>query len=656
MGNKGKSFGPYFKHFFVYLAAGLVLDTILIIFFSLCDILGILNLSYERIFDAGTLMVKNITSLYLGVFYLIGTTITLILLLVYFLYQKETKIGIFLLRKLDLMVMTWFLLLFPLFFKFYIEKVFHFQLKAHNRWILLLGLFFILFSLASLYIRKKAVLFPLYALRLTLLACILPIFCFLLIQNLSIAGPEAAGESGSINRITQEDLKDFNVLLITLDTCRRDKLSCYNFDRRTSPNIDDLAQKGFVFDNAYTASNWTKPATASLITSLYPGAHQTNTLVQKISPSIQCLPERFKQAGYHTLALSANANISSDFGFDQGVDYFYEIISKNMIDFSALYISLQKLHPYLKKKVREFKLERKNLEDKEEEEVMLGHFLRWLETIQDEKFFAYFHFNTPHSAYDPPPAFDIFTEDPTVEVKRIEPNRKEKLTEAQLERLLSLYYGEILHVDHIIGRMIKTLEQKGLMEKTIIAITADHGEEFYDHESWGHAHSMYNELLNIPLIFYVPDYPFPPGRVTNNVSIIDIGPTLMSLVGLPPDPGIDGKDLSPLLQGEKKELHDFIFAQRLTPKDDMNKYSVMQEGYKYIVYQFNDKTFEALFDMTGDFEEKQMLPLEGSAPYEKMKKSLAEMKQNMERRKIDSEKIKLSDEKKDQLKALGYID
>jgi arylsulfatase A-like enzyme len=140
------------------------------------------------------------------------------------------------------------------------------------------------------------------------------------------------------------------------------------------------------------------------------------------------------------------------------------------------------------------------------------------------------------------------------------------------------------------------------------------------------------------------------------VSIIDIGPTLTSLVGLPPDPSIDGKDLTSLLKGDTKDVRDFIFAQRLTPKDDQSKYSIIEDGYKYVVYQFGDKTFEGLFDLKEDFGEQNKLSLESVPQYEALKARLAELNERTLKNKIDSKNIQLSEDKKEQLKALGYIE
>jgi len=290
-----------------------------------------------------------------------------------------------------------------------------------------------------------------------------------------------------------------------------------------------------------------------------------------------------------------------------------------------------------------------------EEEAIYHQFIEWLKGIHDERFFANIHFNTPHADYDPPPDYDIFTKNKSVHVLRNQPGYKDKLTESQTERLLSLYYGEIRYVDSVIGKLIKALHKAGLMKKTVIVITADHGEEFYDHKSWSHAHTLYNELLHVPMIFYVPDHSGAPSRIKNHVSIIDIGPTLLSLVGLPQDPFMDGKDLTPFFRGSREEIHDFIFAECLSPKANISKFAIIRDGFKLIEYNYPSEKMEALFDIQRDLGEKKRLPIKIFPQYEGLKEKMAAMKRYVASKKIESKTVRLSADKKEQLRELGYI-
>jgi len=492
----------------------------------------------------------------------------------------------------------------------------------------------------------------LYAIRSIIFLILLPTMLHLVATNISLSFHIASEPIEPIKNNRQQKTNDFNVLFITIDTCRADKLSCYGFDKVTSPNMDELAKNGYIFDFAFSASNWTRPATASIFTSVYPGTHQTNRLAKKISNSFRCLPERFKNGGYHTAVFSANVNISPDFGFDQGVDFFYETTQSFSLHLSILYRSLSHFSSFAANRLFKFNQRKMYADDMTEEDAIYSSFMQWLQNIKYEKFFAYIHLNTPHSAYDPPPGYDIFAEDPGIWVGRMEP--EETLSEKKLQRLLSLYYGEILYVDFVVGNIIETFRELELLDKTIIVITADHGEEFYDHKAWGHRHSLYNELLHVPMIFYIPQYPYAPRRIRNIVSIIDIGPTLLALVGLPGDAFMDGKNLTPLFQGSSEKIRTSALAQQI--KRDGIRSTIIGDGYKYIQLDSPSGKIELLFNMDEDFKEKNRLGLDTAPHYQNLKRELAQINQYTLSKKIDAPEITLSHQKKEELKALGYLE
>jgi len=614
-----------------------------------------LNLSFESIFDATPGLFSGILVLYLFTFTIAGIFLSLFLLFIRFLYKKKIEIKPYLRVKTDFLFMTGFVILYSICLRFYQDKLFHTDIEIPVQPILAFGLFFFCLAILSLYFQKKIFTIPLYAIRVLLLIAIVPVFIYQVSSNVSLFFQASGEENAPLPEIAQKQVKDLNILLITIDTCRADKLSCYGHRKPTSPNIDALADQGFIFEKAFSASNWTKPATASLFTSLYPSTHQTNTLVQRLPETLQCLPERFKAAGYHTAVISDNANISPDFGFHQGTDYFFETSRKSMTLFSILYMRLTQLSPSLGIRLNRLNRRDRITIDTTHEEVMYSRFLEWIERIGYKKFFANIHFNTPHGDYDPPPEYDIFAEDTEIEVPRAQPAFGSVFSKQQIQRLLSLYCGEIGYVDYIIGKIIKELRKTGLLEKTIIVITSDHGEEFYDHKSWGHSHTMYNELLYIPMIFYIPDHPDAPARIQNYVSILDIGPTLMSLVGLPDDPYLDGKNLTPLLEGSPNGVHDFIFAESLSPKDTVAKFMIISDGFKYIEYNYRSRKMGALFNLKKDFEEKRRLPIHRVPGSQKIKNQLAEMKKYVLSKKTGSRQTHLSAEKKEQLRELGYI-
>lgn len=650
-----RSAGLNVKKFFVYLVLGLIADILSGLLLSLFDLLNILNLSSESILNVNFLFIRTICILHIITFAVIGIISTLYGFFICSRSQKAHTLAQFIFIKVEFSLVAWFILLYTYFFDFNIGRIWNVRIDPYAALFIALGIALLLFSLLSSFRTTKKVRYPLYAFRLFFLILIIPLFLYLVKVNISLSlhGPEKRPEA--VQAVQPGSTEALNVLLISIDTCRADKLSCYGFDLETSPNIDSLAENGFVFEYAFSTSNWTRPSMASLFTSVYPGTHQTERLAQRIPDALWCLPERFKNAGYHTAVFSANDNVSPDFGFDQGVDLFYETVKKSLLQYSGLYHKLRKLIPALGPVLRRYSKQKMISRQLSPEEALQDRFTKWRQSIGDETFLANIHFNTPHAPYKPPPEYDIFMEDPAIKVKRRSPDRKLKLSGPERERFISYYYGEIHYVDFLIGEIIDGLKEADILDKTIIVITSDHGEEFYDHQGWGHSHTLYNELIHVPLIFYIPNSPYPPARIKNHVSIIDVGPTVLSLAGLPGDPFMDGKDLTPLMQGEGEDVHDYIFSQFVGVKDEIAQFAVIHGGYKYIESNMPSEQAELLFHFDDDFKEENQLALDAIPEYPYLKDYLDRIKAYTLQKKMDAQDVVISEERRERLKALGYL-
>jgi arylsulfatase A-like enzyme len=651
-----KSAAQVLKSFGLLLCIGLLLDGLLTGIFFLSDLLEVLNLSQGSLYHPGAALLKSFTRLYAGVFLPLGLCFTILLFALHQLQRTQGTIGKLLWIKADLLALMGIFLLFPVFYYFHAAWLPVVTLKIYRPITYLICGVFLLVSLISLYTGRKIIRIPLMVFRVMVCLMILPVFLALLIKNLSLAPDLETTEPLRAEAMGPAGPRNMNVLLITIDACRTDKLSLYRFFKPTSPHIEAFAGRSFVFDRAFSVANWTRPATASLFTSVYPGTHQTNALAMRVPEALLCLPERFKNAGYCTAVFSANGNVSPDFGFDQGVDYFYETVKKSMVNYAVLYRSLTRHFPWILNKRALQKTEHIISGDITEEEAVFDAFKKWLLRTKDDRFFAYIHFNTPHSHYIPPPAFDVFAEDPDVKVEGKEPRRGTRLSMKKLRRLIALYCGEIHYADFMVGKVLKTLERLALTDKTIVVITSDHGEEFYDHRGWGHGRTMYNELLHIPLIFHIPNFPYPAARISSLVSNIDIGPTLLSLAGLPGDDFMDGKDLTPLLEGSRQDVHDVVLAQDFRPRSKRSKTALISREFKFIQLAYESKKTEGLFDLERDFREKQrLLPLT-SARYDRCRQELEHWNRYTLSKKVHSKTVQISPERMTQLQALGYID
>jgi choline-sulfatase len=320
-----------------------------------------------------------------------------------------------------------------------------------------------------------------------------------------------------------------NVVVVLIDTQRADHLQPYNPGTRVrTPAVAALAAQGTVFEAAQAPENWTKPSVASVLTGLYPASHGTKTGDAKLSDKAVLLGEVLKEAGYTTASFLANGYVSDKFGFNQGWDHYTNYIR-----------------------------EKRN----SNAENVYRDAGRWIEEHKKRPFFAYIQTIDPHVPYDPPeeliqlyhpePYHGVVsprsTADQLGKAKLSPP--KVNLNEDDRKYLEALYDGEVSYHDKHLGAFIDKLKRLGLYDKTLFVVTADHGEEFYDHQSYGHGHSLYQELIRVPWIMRYPGAP--AQRVASTVSTVDIAPTVLASLGVAIPPVMEGIDRSTQLFGAR---------------------------------------------------------------------------------------------------------
>ncbi len=290
-----------------------------------------------------------------------------------------------------------------------------------------------------------------------------------------------------------------NVVVVTLDTTRADRLGCYGFPRVETPAIDALARDGFLFERATATVPLTFPSHSSIFTGLIPPHHGVRDNGGFfLDESRTTLAERLKAGGWATGAFIGAWVLESKWGLSQGFDTYAD-----QFDLSR------------------YKIVSLGTVQKKGDEVMDGA-LGWLETVKDRRFFAWVHLYDPHMPYDPP-----------------EPYKSRYAAEP--------YVGEIAYADHVVGRLTTWLRDRKLMDRTLIVVTGDHGESLGEHGETSHAFFVYDATSHVPLIVRTPwgDR----GRSGAQVSSVDIMPTILDLVGLPPQPDLDGRSLAPALLG-----------------------------------------------------------------------------------------------------------
>ena len=321
-----------------------------------------------------------------------------------------------------------------------------------------------------------------------------------------------------------------NVLLITLETTRADHLSTYGYARDTSPSIDRLAAEGVAFERHSTVSPRTNPSLASLLTSSYPYEHGVRNLLLPLEPDNRTLAEALRAAGYVTGAIQTHPRLISASGLAQGFDTYDD-------DYKAHALADQ----------------------------ACARARDWIERSSrgSRPWFYWIHLMDPHWTYDPPVPWRTryAREDPrttaTYEALRARTRTigpiifRNDMPPEEVASFVALYDGEIRYTDEAIGRLVSSLEALGVEGKTLVVLTADHGESLGEHDYFFEHGDLGSEPeVHIPLVMRWPGTIRPGGRVAATVSSVDVGPTVLDLAGLPADPSFRGRSLRPYLEGK----------------------------------------------------------------------------------------------------------
>lgn len=307
-----------------------------------------------------------------------------------------------------------------------------------------------------------------------------------------------------------------NVLLVLMDTVRADHLSCYGYQRNTTPHIDSLAAAGTRAEYCQGQASWTLPTMTTIlsgVSSVVHGAGRSSTGFHGISPDVPWLPMAFHREGYRTAAFFNVMFMNEDFGFHRGFQHFdcQGVASGN---------SLRKAGP------------------------TVDDFLAWLDSSdQDKPFFAAVHFYDPHIPYRAPEPFRSLYTDPDYNgefddswgegvTEMMDVNSGEVIpTVSDMANLVALYDGELHYMDSEIGRMLADLRSRGLAENTLVILVGDHGEEFLDHGGIEHGRTLYEETTHVPLIIAGPG--FNRGRViSQSVAQLDIAGTIAAVTAI----------------------------------------------------------------------------------------------------------------------------
>jgi arylsulfatase A-like enzyme/predicted Zn-dependent protease len=399
--------------------------------------------------------------------------------------------------------------------------------------------------------------------------------------------------------------RDFNVIVITLDTTRADRLGCYGCTDVETPTIDSFAARGVRFEKCYSQTPLTLPSHTTLFTGTLPLFHGVRDNGGFFVPQkLETMAELFKAKGYETGAFIAAYVLDSKWGLNQGFDTYYD-----------------------KFDLSKFKRISLGTVQRPANEVM-DQVLPWLEGRKDKRFFTWIHLYDPHSPYEPPPPYDkTYAGHP--------------------------YLGEIAFADSQLHRLWQFLDANGLLPKTFIVFAGDHGESLGEHQEESHGFFIYQATIHVPLIIVTP-FPKFQGVVSPEVAgLVDVLPTVCEMTGLPVPAEVQGKSLLPAFSGRRGRASDLAYSETYYPRfhygwSDLK--CIQDERYKLILAPVPE-----LYDVVADPREEKNLVYLQKKVYEKMNAEAEAFINKASRNAYEMDTTSVDEETREKLSALGYV-
>ncbi len=405
------------------------------------------------------------------------------------------------------------------------------------------------------------------------------------------------------------DIGQMNIVLFTIDTLRADHLECYGYDRVKTPNINQLASEGILFKHNIAQAPLTLPSHSSIFTGthpLYHGVRDNGGFY--LEKNHVTLAEVLKTRGYSTGAFVGAFVLDSRWGLDQGFDYYYDNFD---------------LTKY--KTVSLDSVQRRGDE-------VLYEACKWLETNSQNKFFAWIHLYDPHTPYNPP-----------------EPYKTQ-----YSGRQFGLYDGEIAFIDLLMGDFRNFMEEKNLMEKTLIIFTSDHGESLGEHKENAHGFFIYDSDIRVPLIIRFPEKKFQGNIISNQVRSIDIMPTVLNMLGEKSLESVQGKSILPLILRKQGGEALSAYSETYWPRYHYgwSELKSLRKGQ----YKFIDAPRPELYDILEDPGELNNLVNKKATLGHEMKRELKALIDRYSAEGIEeSGPKKIDNDSLVKLQALGYI-
>ncbi len=443
-----------------------------------------------------------------------------------------------------------------------------------------------------------------------------------------------------------------NVFLLNIDMLRADHLGVHGYGRDTTPVLDDLARKGAWFTQARAHAPWTYPSVVSMLTGLYPTSHGAtyaqadgDYVTTSLSTEIDTLASRLKAGGYATAAFVTNPLLKRYSGLDHGFDvYRDEFVGEWRRDVRA---------PWWHDSMLAANVHHEALE--------------WLPHDVESPVFVYIHYIDVHGPFLDPKPFG----QPRGLVRPRQAERA-RLTGEPRQLAIDLYDGELRALDEEIGRLLAALAQRRLLENSIVIITGDHGEEFGEHDGHGHGHSLYDELLHVPLIVVRTEAAPYNRRIDQLVGHIDVVPTILDLTLGETPAGLPGSSLRDALEGRPHDIDRALLAEmdnrgrpvwNLKEGDSPIGYALFSpSGRKYILGvedpvasegPADPSAHEELYDLPADAGEHNTLanPDGREASRKRLQAVLAQAREVA----ASPTRVAIDPETQERLRVLGYL-